>query len=112
MAGDQSANTGRCNRDDNGAGSFNSVAWPRWLRVSSVPAFAEPCRPDWLLGTGGLQKRLDSRLLADESLFYYAGLLAQSPHSAVALEQILSDYFQVPVAIDQFAGRWYRLDKT
>jgi type VI secretion system protein ImpH len=63
------------------------------------------------LGTGGLQKRLAPDL-ADESLFYYAGLLAQSPHSAVALEQILSDYFQVPVAIDQFAGRWYRLDKS
>jgi len=63
------------------------------------------------LGTAGLQRRLEPDVV-DESLFYYAGLLAQTPHSAVGLEQILSDYFQVPVAIDQFAGRWYRLDKS
>jgi type VI secretion system protein ImpH len=63
------------------------------------------------LGTAGLQKRLAPDV-ADEALFYYSGLLAQAPHSAVALEQILGDYFQVPVAIEQFAGRWYRLDKS
>jgi type VI secretion system protein ImpH len=63
------------------------------------------------LGTAGLQRRLEPDVV-DESLFYYTGLLAQTPHSAVGLEQILGDYFQVPVAVDQFAGRWYRLDKS
>jgi type VI secretion system protein ImpH len=62
------------------------------------------------LGTVGLQHRLEPDL-SDDSLFYYAGLLAQHPHSAVALEQILGEYFEVPVAIVQFAGAWYRLDK-
>lgn len=62
------------------------------------------------LGTAGLQKRLEPDL-ADESLFYYTGLLAQHPHSATALEQILTDYFEVPAAIEQFAGAWYRLDQ-
>lgn len=59
------------------------------------------------LGTPGLQNRLAA---ADESLIYYSGLLAQRPRSAAALRQILIDYFEVPVGIEQFAGSWYRLD--
>jgi type VI secretion system protein ImpH len=58
------------------------------------------------LGTAGLQNR---QRVADQSLVYYAGLLAQQPRSAVALRQLLEDYFGVPVAIEQFAGAWYRL---
>jgi type VI secretion system protein ImpH len=30
--------------------------------------------------------------------------------SAVALEQIIEDYFEVPVEIQQFTGAWYGLD--
>jgi type VI secretion system protein ImpH len=62
------------------------------------------------LGTIGLQKRLEPDL-ADKSLFYYTGLLAQHPHSAIALEQIVTDYFEVPASVEQFVGTWYRLDK-
>jgi type VI secretion system protein ImpH len=58
------------------------------------------------LGTGGLQRRLP---VPDASLLYYCGLLAQHPRSAVALDQILCDYFDVPVEVEQFAGGWYRL---
>ncbi|MGH9433174.1 MAG: type VI secretion system baseplate subunit TssG [Terriglobia bacterium] len=59
------------------------------------------------LGTEGLQ---DRQRLLDDSLVYYCGLLAAQSRSAAALEQVLSDYFEVPVEIDQFAGAWYRLD--
>jgi type VI secretion system protein ImpH len=59
------------------------------------------------LGTGGMR---DRQRISDDSLIYYAGLLAQRPRSAQALRQILSDYFEVPVAIEQFSGGWYRLD--
>jgi type VI secretion system protein ImpH len=59
------------------------------------------------LGTPGLENR---QAVPDDSLLYYAGLLAQHPRSAVALEQILSDYFEVPVQVEQFAAGWYRLD--
>lgn len=61
------------------------------------------------LGTAGLDNR---QMLADDSLLYYAGLLAQKPRSAAALQQILADYFGVPVEIEQFAGAWYRLDEA
>jgi type VI secretion system protein ImpH len=59
------------------------------------------------LGTDGLQQR---QTVSDDSLIYYAGLLAQRPRSAQALQQILTDYFDVPVAVEQFSGGWYRLD--
>jgi len=61
------------------------------------------------LGTPGLQ---DRQAVPDDSLLYYSGLLAQHPRSAVALKQILSDYFDVPVEVEQFAGGWYRLDRS
>jgi type VI secretion system protein ImpH len=59
------------------------------------------------MGTPGLQNRLP---VPDDSLLYYSGLLAQRPHSAVALRNILSDYFEVPIEVEQFAGGWYPLD--
>lgn len=59
------------------------------------------------LGGAGLQ---DRQALKDESLLFYSGLLSLHPRSAAALRQILEDYFEVPVEIDQFAGRWYTLD--
>jgi type VI secretion system protein ImpH len=62
-----------------------------------------------LLGLGTDAMR-DRQMISDDSLIYYSGLLAQRPRSAQALRQILSDYFDVPVAIEQFAGAWYRLD--
>jgi len=60
------------------------------------------------LGTEGLQNR---QAVADDSLIYYAGLLGQWPRSASALRQVLTDYFDVPVEIEQFAGGWYKLDE-
>ncbi len=59
------------------------------------------------LGTEGLGGR---QAISDDSAVYYAGLLAQRPRSAQALRQILADYFEVPVEIEQFAGGWYSLD--
>lgn len=59
------------------------------------------------LGAGGLQNR---QPVPDQALLYYSGLLSLQPRSAVALAQILEDYFGVPVEIEQFVGAWYRLD--
>jgi type VI secretion system protein ImpH len=59
------------------------------------------------LGTDGLQERL---AVPDDALAYYSGLLGQRPRSAQALRQVLADYFDVPVEVEQFAGGWYRLE--
>jgi type VI secretion system protein ImpH len=60
------------------------------------------------LGTPGLQDRQSVR---DDSLIYYCGLLSLHPRSALGLRQMISDYFDVPVEIDQFVGAWYKLDR-
>jgi len=61
------------------------------------------------MGTGGLRGRLG---FADEGLLLYAGLIAQRPHSATAIELILSDYFDVPVDLQQFSGQWLDIDEA
>jgi type VI secretion system protein ImpH len=58
------------------------------------------------LGTQGLRRRLE---IADEACLYYTGLLSQRRPTALGLQQLLRDYFQVPVQIHQFTGRWNRL---
>jgi type VI secretion system protein ImpH len=45
----------------------------------------------------------------DLVLLYYSGLLSHRPRSAIGLEAILRDYFQLPVTIRQFQGQWLRL---
>ncbi len=59
------------------------------------------------LGTAGLQ---DRQPVDDESFLFYCGLLGLQSRSAAALEQILADYFDVPVEIEQFVGAWHKLD--
>ena len=61
------------------------------------------------MGTPSLQGRLP---VLDDSLLYYSGLLAQRPRSAAALRNLLSDFFEVPVEVEQFAGGWYPLDRN
>jgi type VI secretion system protein ImpH len=61
------------------------------------------------LGTGGLRDRQE---IEDEALLHYVSLVALQSRSAVALEQILADYFEVPVEIQQFTGAWYGLDRS
>jgi type VI secretion system protein ImpH len=59
------------------------------------------------LGTEGLRDRQE---IEDEALLHYAALLGMQARSATALEQIIHDYFEVPVEIEQFTGGWYGLD--
>jgi type VI secretion system protein ImpH len=58
------------------------------------------------LGIGAFRNRA---AVPDEALLGYTGLLAQQPRSAVALQQLLEDFLDVPVAVEQFVGGWYAL---
>lgn len=60
------------------------------------------------LGTPGLQSRLH---VTDEALVYHGGLLSHQPRSATVLQQLLADYFEVPVVVEQFCGVWQTLDR-
>lgn len=61
------------------------------------------------VGTGGLAERLG---IPSESLLLYAGLLSPRPRPAIALEQLLGDYFGVTVEVEQFVGGWYAIDQS
>jgi type VI secretion system protein ImpH len=64
-----------------------------------------------LVGLGSQATRgalgLDAR-----DLLGYVGLLAPHQRSAGALRQILEDYFEAPVEIEQFVGGWYDASRT
>ena len=63
------------------------------------------------LGQRGLRERMAGALggVADESLAFHAGALQRRTLSARQLQQVLQSYLKVPVRIEQFVGRWYRL---
>ena len=46
------------------------------------------------------------------SLLRYAGLLSQRPRSAANLKNLLEDYFQLKIEIQQYFGNWLSLDET
>jgi type VI secretion system protein ImpH len=61
------------------------------------------------LGTPGLQ---DRQRVADDALMFYSGLLSQQPRCVANLENLLADYFEAPVEVEQFVGAWYKLDES
>jgi type VI secretion system protein ImpH len=58
------------------------------------------------MGTRGLSNRLQFN---DETLLYYSGLLTHQIRSSQGLKQLLADYFQLPVKIQEFVGQWQDL---
>jgi type VI secretion system protein ImpH len=75
------------------------------------------------LGTEGTRNRLrveaiepgsdTPRLLArihDQGLLRYAGLLASRRRTAVGLQTLLCDYFDLQVRVEQFVGQWLTLE--
>jgi len=78
----------------------------------------EATRQNWLtrhllslvgMGGAGQQRRMP---MPDEVLLYYSGLLSMPSRPAAALEQLVADFFDVPVAVEQFVGAWYPLDES
>jgi type VI secretion system protein ImpH len=45
--------------------------------------------------------------IPDEALLPYLGLLGMQSRGAGALQQIVADYFDVPVEVEQFVGGWH-----
>jgi type VI secretion system protein ImpH len=79
-------------RDDNSA-----LRQRRWFRHSdpTCDSNGDPtCSP---------------KLVPNRALLYYGGLIAHRSRSASGLQRLLSDYFGVDVAVDQFVGAWLDL---
>lgn len=58
------------------------------------------------MGTGTLTHRME---IADEACLYYTGLLSARRPTAQGLKQLIEDYFDVSVEVEQFTGTWRRL---
>jgi type VI secretion system protein ImpH len=59
----------------------------------------------------GLPSQRDHLPIDDEALIHFGSLLGPQQRSAVALEQMLEDFFDVPVTVEQFVGGWYPLPR-
>jgi type VI secretion system protein ImpH len=68
------------------------------------PAWALYCLAS--LGTDKLRGRLE---IDDETFLYYSGHFAHWPRSAVALQALLEDYFEMPLRVEQLHGQWLHL---
>lgn len=115
----------RAQRKDNGLRDFLDIfnhralslfyrAWEKYrFFVSYERGESDPLTPllkSFIgLGTKGLE---DRQQVADESLLFYAGLLGQRPRSATTLKQVLGGYFEVPVEVEQFVGKWVSLERS
>ena len=63
------------------------------------------------MGTDGLRQK--PRLNVDPAaLLYYSGLFAQRIRPGVSLEQMLDDYFGVPIRVLPLQGRWLNLEEA
>lgn len=61
------------------------------------------------LGQTGLNNR--SQNFNDLVPLFYSGYFSEQNRSAVALERMVADYFQVEAKVVQFCGRWLDLDE-
>ncbi|HEY3625787.1 MAG TPA: type VI secretion system baseplate subunit TssG [Terracidiphilus sp.] len=89
--------------------AWQRTRFPVNYASGSLDFFSQYLRDLLGIGTAGLS---DRQRLEDEALMHYIGLVAMQSRSAVALEQILADYFEVPIEIEQFTGAWYSLDQS
>jgi type VI secretion system protein ImpH len=87
--------------------AWRKYRFPLSYEAGGQDPFAEGLYALIGLGTEGLR---DRQGVPDEVLLLYAGLIAQRPHSASALQCLIRDYFQVPVEILQFVGQWLEMD--
>jgi type VI secretion system protein ImpH len=63
------------------------------------------------IGSSSLRDRMhdEDRGVLDESLAYYAGVIRLAPRSAQMVSQVVQDYFQAPIRLTQFVGKWFEL---
>jgi type VI secretion system protein ImpH len=61
-----------------------------------------------LVGMGGTKMR-KRQVVSDETYLYYAGHFSHFPRSAVSLECLLQDYFELATRVEQFQGQWLYL---
>jgi len=80
------------------------MAYERAMLRQTGPDRFSQCLLD-LSGVGSAHVRRQLRI-PDATLMYYASLFSRHPRSSSGLTSLLSDYFGVPVTVQQFVGQW------
>ncbi len=89
-------------------------AWEKTHFFAAYERGGEDRLSDYLgdLGGVGLPELRAALPIDREALLYYVGLIAPFQRSAAALEQLISDFFDVDVTVVQFTGGWYEIDHS
>ena len=89
-------------------------AWRKYRLALRYEAGGKDSFLPLLLSLSGLGYRslhgrheIDGEGVLDVSLGHFAAALRHKPAAAATMQRVLSDYFGVPVCIEQFIGRWY-----
>lgn len=93
---------------------FLSLFYRAWAVNQKAADFDRPAESNFAryigsmfgLGVETLQNREN---VSDTAKLYFSGRLAPANRNAEGLAAILSDYFQMPVLVDPFVGRWIDL---
>jgi len=75
-------------------------------RFPDADLFTDALRSISGIGTDQVQRRLK---YLDDNILKYTAYWSQSTRSASNLKRMLTDYFQFPVIIEQFAGQWQEI---
>jgi type VI secretion system protein ImpH len=102
----------------NRAVALHYAAWKKYRLAYQYELYHEERFVPLLLylagmGLPGLKGRmLDGQGdVFDQAVAYYSGTIRQRPVSASLLQHMLSDYFSMPLRVEQFVGTWYRVPK-
>ena len=57
-------------------------------------------------------RHTSKQAISDNNLLYYAGLFTQCHSSVIGLKNLLSDFFQIPIEVQQFVGSWTKLQNA
>ena len=87
-----------------------------WRKTHTIQPISQPaCKGITGLMTallGKLPSQLRDGQLHDTRELFYAGLFTRHVRPREALQTILSDYFNLPVSINNYSGQWIRIPKN
>jgi type VI secretion system protein ImpH len=93
-----------------------SLFYRAWADARPAVNFDRPRTDRYAVYVGatfgmGLRSLRERDAVSDLTKLHYAGTLACQTRHAEGLEGMLSDFFKIPVAIEQFVGRWIDLPR-
>lgn len=91
-------------------------AWRKYRLIYQSDTHGQDAFIPHLLALAGLGKQSLATAtpvvgggVSRETIAYYAAAIRQRPVSAVYIQQVLTEYFGVPIRLEQFIGGWFKV---